>query len=513
MGSFATTPSASPEAVLFQESRKPVRASVWIILWVVALTTRLAAGFYLPNAEQDGYSDAETIARLSAALASGQFHLSDLYGFWLPLFQLVAAIPNLCVGDALLCGKLLSALCGAISCVLVFAVSLRLTQHTPASIAAFGVVLLNPLHLLYSAACMTDVPFACMVLASLWFLLGDRWFWAAICAALAGAIRVEAWVLIPLLPTLQFLRQRRISLGSCLLLLLPPLGWLYVSQVARGDWFAFFQDRRLYHAHYIQFHPSRSGFALTDMRGDIDYLMLGANWLVFLASVAAGLLVLVQYFRRRRISWDLFVTAAYVFAIVAFLLLAYVTKRQPVWLPRYGLILFVLGLPLLAWISQQLLDNSKPAWIGRVAAAVILVVSLSVARPQLPIIPKVMNDFQAHTRVANALIADLKKHNDNTRHCFSDDIAVRVLSHLPPGRLHRSTDLPATAWDQSGLFEEYLREHQVGYVVFMPTEDSLPVKFYPELGQKPGPSTEKFQQIAYATSAFGPDVWLYRVSF
>lgn len=496
-----------------QGSRNPLGKSIWISLWVVALVTRLWAGFYLPNAEQDGYSDAETIARLSAALASGQFGVADLYGFWLPLFQLVAAIPNLWLGDPLLCGKIVSALCGSVSCVLVFAISYRLTQHILVSAAAFGLVLLNPLHLLYSAACMTDVPFGCLALGSLWFLLRDRWFLAAVCLAVAGAIRVEAWALIPLLPILQFLRQRRISLGSCVLLVLPPIGWLHVSQVARGDWLAFFKDRVLYHAHYLEFHPSRNGFSPADVRGDIDYLMLGANWLVFLASALAGLLVLMQYFRRRRISWDILATAAYVFAIVAFLLLAYVTKRQPVWLPRYGLILFVLGLPLLAWLSQWLLENSRPPWLGRVGGAVVLLISVWFALPQLPIIPKVMNDFQAHHRVANALNADLKQHDDNATHCFSDDIAVRVLSHLPPNRLHRSTDLPAEAWDSLELFETYLREHQVGYVVFMPTEDSLPVKFYPELGHNPGPSAGKFQQITSATSTFGPPVWLYRIRF
>jgi hypothetical protein len=487
--------------------------SVWIVVWVLALTTRLWAGFYLPNAEQDGYSDAETIARLTAALASGQFHLADLYGFWLPLFQLVTAIPNLWLGDALLCGKIVSALSGAISCVLVFALAQRMTNRIAPSLAAFGLVLLNPLHVLYSAACMTDVPFGCLTLASLWFLLGDRWFLATVCVALAGAVRVEAWVLIPLLPILQYLRQRRISLVSCTILVLAPVGWLYVGQVAHGDWFAFFKDRVLYHAHYIEFHPSRSGFTQADVRGDIEYLMLGANWLVFVAGALAGLFVLVQFLRRRRISWDCLAMVAYLFAIVAFLLLAYVTKRQPVWLPRYGLILFVLGLPLMAWLSQRLIENLRPSWLGWSGTAAIFLAGAWQAKPQLPIIPKVMNDFQAHTRVANALVSDLKEHNDDLTHCFSDDIAVRVLSRMPPDRFHGSTSAPLGAWDSLDIFESYMRDQHVGYVVFMPTEDSLPVKFYPELGRSPGPGPGKFQQITSATSAFGPDVWLYRVRF
>src|SRR3954451_8193484 len=114
-----------------------VRPAVWIVLWLLALATRLWAAFYLPNAEQDGYSDALTIERLSTALASGHFRLADLYGFWLPLFQLAAAVPNIWIHDSLLSGKVVSAFCGAASCVLVFAIAQRLTTQVFLSYAVF----------------------------------------------------------------------------------------------------------------------------------------------------------------------------------------------------------------------------------------------------------------------------------------------------------------------------------------------------------------------------------------
>src|SRR5581483_7350466 len=87
---------------------------LWSILVIVALTIRLWGAWYFPTPEQDGYSDAETIARFSAEIAGGTFQFSHLYGFWLPLFQLAAAIPNLWLHDPLLAGKLISALCGAV---------------------------------------------------------------------------------------------------------------------------------------------------------------------------------------------------------------------------------------------------------------------------------------------------------------------------------------------------------------------------------------------------------------
>ena len=487
-----------------------VRPAIWIALWLLALSTRLWVALYFPNAEQDGYSHAETIGRLSVALSSGHFQLRDLYGFWLTLFQFVAALPNIWIHDPLLCGKVLSAICGAVSCVLVFAVANRLTNQITLSYAAFALILLSPLHLLYSASCMTDVPFGCLLLASLWYVLKDQWISAVICAALAGGVRVEAWALIPLLPVLQFIRQRRVSWIS-FLLVLPPLGWLLVSQMARGDWLAFFAERAVYHAHYIEFHPSRAGFALTDVRSDVDYLLLGANRAVFAASLIATLLMIVQLIRTRRLAWPVLATASYFFSILGFFLLAYATKRQPVWLPRYGLFAFVVGLPLLAWVLDRIMSAPSSAWIGPVSAAAVLFACVWFLRPQLLTIPKVVDDFEAHSTVARALVADLNQRHDDQSRCFSDDIAVHVLSKLPPSRFVSSPKAPREAWNSLAVFEAFLREQQVRYIVFMATENSLPIKFYSEPGRRPGGVDERFQLIASASSSFGPDVSLYRL--
>ncbi|MDQ2823848.1 MAG: hypothetical protein M3R29_00150, partial [Verrucomicrobiota bacterium] len=157
------------------------------ILWSIAFTTRLTAAFFLPNAEQDAYSYAEIIARISANL--GHFRLTDLYSFWLPLFQFTAAIPNVWIDNPLLVGKILSGLCGATSCLLVFAITEKLTRNLVFAGVTFALVVCNPLHILYSAASMTDVPHACLVLASLWLLLQERWIGAAIFAAIAESVR------------------------------------------------------------------------------------------------------------------------------------------------------------------------------------------------------------------------------------------------------------------------------------------------------------------------------------
>ena len=376
---------------------------------------------------------------------------------------------------------------------------------------AFVLVLLNPLHLLYSAACMTDVPFGCLALGVVWSALCDRWGGAYACLVLAAGVRVEAWALVPVLPAWQFLRQKRISWLGVAVCLLVPLGWLWISYLARGDWFAFFNERVWYHAHYMDFHPSRRGFALRDAREDLDYLTMGANRVVLLASVGAFAWLLVDWLRRRKLNWDGFVVSSALFAIMGFLMLAYLTKRQPVFLPRYGLFAFVLGLPLSAWIAAQLIKRATPSWAGWIGAIAMFAATASVMQPQIPVIPKVRNDFEAHQRVAQALVRDLAERHDDASRCFSDDVAVRVLSRLPVDRFERTPAAPHETWSDLATFEKFLRDRDISYVVIMPTEDSLPVKWYPELASATPVQSGRFELISSATSSFGPGVWLYRL--
>jgi hypothetical protein len=484
----------------------------WSGLLVIALAVRLWGVWYFPTAEQDGYSDAETIARFSADIAAGTFSFSHLYGFWLPLFQLSAAIPNVWLHDPLLAGEIISGVCGAIACVLAFAVSLRLAHSISLAFAAYALVLLSPLHLLYSSACMTDVPFGCLLLASLLFALRDQWTAAMVVAAFAGGVRVEAWALIPLLPLLQCIRQKRLSVIGLIVLVAPPLLWLGVSHSARGDWFAFFKDRVVYHEHYMDFYPTRRGFALTDVRGDVDLLMFGANRLVFVTTLVAGLFLLFKAGWRRKDFWEAFVTVSYFAVVLAFLILGYVTKRQPVWLPRYGLFALVLGAPLLAWLSRLSLDFSRPRWIGVTGVLIAVVLCASEAGSQFSVIPKVLADFHAHASIAQTLKQSMQQTNDPGARCFSDDVSVRVLSGLPRALIVQSHDAPPQAWKDAATFDAFLRQNNVRYLVYMAVEDSLAAKWLPKVGNSSATTADRCEQIAAKKSEFGPDVALFRVT-
>src|SRR5207253_483102 len=146
--------------------------------------------------------------------------LTDLYGFWLPLYQFICGLICLIINQPFYVAKVVSAISGIGVCLLVYMISLRLTAHRTAALLAFTLIALNPLHILYSASAMTDVPHAFFVLGSLYFALNRRWVLAALLAALAGLTRMDSWMFLVILPVLQLLKERRVSLLALIILTL-----------------------------------------------------------------------------------------------------------------------------------------------------------------------------------------------------------------------------------------------------------------------------------------------------
>ena len=66
----------------------------WSILFLVAAIPRIPGAFFLPNAFGDAYVYIQEIGTLSTKISNGSFRLTDLFGFWLPLYQLIAALLN-----------------------------------------------------------------------------------------------------------------------------------------------------------------------------------------------------------------------------------------------------------------------------------------------------------------------------------------------------------------------------------------------------------------------------------
>src|SRR5437660_1995453 len=168
--------------------------NLWLAMISGSAILRILGAFFLPNAFGDAYVYIRDIGVMSAKMRAGTFAITDLYGFWLPLYQFLSALINLFVGNEFYAGKLVSAGFGVGVCLLIYGVTLKLTAHRGAALLAFLVIALNPLHIFYSASAMTDVPHAFLLLASLYFCLKERWVFAAIFAALAGLTRMESWM-------------------------------------------------------------------------------------------------------------------------------------------------------------------------------------------------------------------------------------------------------------------------------------------------------------------------------
>src|SRR5574341_197567 len=285
---------------MLRHSLMDQKIRVGFSLCLVAAIPRLLGAFFLPNTFGDAYVYIRDIGNLSTKIKSGTFAITDLYGFWLPLYQLISGLVNVFVGNGFYVGKIVSAVFGVGVSLLVYVIALQVTAHGRAALLAFLLIALNPLHILNSASAMTDVPHAFFVIACLYFVLQRNWMVAAVFAALAGLTRVESWMLIALIPALQVWKERRVSIPALLVTLIAPLFWFWVSWKATGDWLACFRTRRQYQEWLLAQNPALGKFNVAGVLKDSAMLLSGADVAVLIGAVVAGGLVLSRLIRNRK---------------------------------------------------------------------------------------------------------------------------------------------------------------------------------------------------------------------
>ena len=482
--------------------------TLWATLVLVSGVPRIAGAFFLPNAFGDAYVYIRDIGTISTKLARGTFVLTDLYGFWLPLYQFISALVNVFLRNGFYAGKIVSALFGVGSCLIVYNITLRLTASHKAALLGFALIALNPLHITYSASAMTDVPHAFFVLASLYFVLQRGWVLAAIFAALAGLTRVEGWMLIALIPAIQFLKERRISITALFILIIPPLFWFYISWKATGNWLQCFETRQSYHDWLLAMNPALAHFSLSSVLRDSAILIISTDIAVLISAFVAGWIVLRHLPRSLTTSGlpedlrGILAPVVFFFAFLGLLVTAYLTHQQPMIFPRYGLILFSLGIPILAWTFLRV-RQQKPFWARRL---LISVIALCVFDASVQLVGSVgsLNQTSAQRAVADYLHAHVDP-NSNA-FIFSDEGTVSVMSGIPEEKFLTSSDAPK----DRATFIAFLNEKHVEYLVFVNKGDSTPAKLFPEL--KDGHQIEPFEPVLHSNSRFlRMDIWLYRV--
>jgi hypothetical protein len=171
--------------------------------------------------------------------------------------------------------------------------------------------------------------------------------------------------------------------------------------------------------------------------------------------------------------------------------------------PRYGLLLFSLGIPILAWTFLRV-RQQKPLWARRL---LIFVIALCVFDAGIQLVGSVgsLNQTSAQRAAADYLQAHFEA-NSNTS-IFSDEGTVSVMSGIPEQKFLTSSDAPR---DREG-FLNYLREKNVACLVFVNKGDSTPAKLFPELSS--GQRVEMFEPVSHSSSRFlSMDIWLYRVN-
>lgn len=482
--------------------------SVWPTLVLVAAIPRILGAFFLPNGFGDAYVYIHDIGTLSTKISSGAFRLTDLFGFWLPLYQLISAVLNLFVRNGFYSGKLVSAIFGVGVCLFVYAVTLALTNDGRAATLIFLLIALNPLHVFYSASAMTDVPHAFFVLAALYFVLKKKWVVAAIFAALAGSTRLESWMFIALIPLIQIVRERRVFIVTVLIMSVPPLFWFYISWKATGNWQACFQQRQQYLDWLLTMNPAIAHFSLMNVLRDGATLLISSDIAVLIACFIAGWFVLRQLLKihRQKLPEEtqlILPPVVFFFAFFSLLLVAYLTHQQPIIFPRYGLILFTLGLPILAWTFLRIRERN-PSWAQRLLIGVVIILAFD-ASIQFAGAVGTVNQYHAQRAVAEYLRDHFDPKSD--ARIFCDDGTVKVLSGIPEERFVTSSGAPVEA----ERFSDFLTEKKVEYLVFVSNQSSVPSRLFPDLeyGKRYGP----LEPVINARTRFLPtEIWLYRVT-
>lgn len=477
----------------------------WLLL-IISAIARILGAFLLPNAFGDAYVYIRDIGDMSAKLTARTFAITDLYGFWLPLYQFLSAVINVLVGNAFYAGKVVSAIFGVGSCLLIYGITLRLTANRAAALASFALVAINPLHIFYSSSAMTDVPHAFFVLASLYFVLRGGWIAAAIFVALAGMTRVDSWMFIVLIPVIQFLKERRVSFFALVIMCVPPLLWFYISWKATGDWLACFRSRQQYHDSLMVANPALTSVSAGGILRDGATLLVSTDVAVLIASLFAGWFVFKRLgaFMRQRTAADkekILAPVFYFFIFLGFLLAAYVTRQAPIIFPRYGLILFSLGIPILAWTFLKLRER-KPLW-ARTLLISIVVICVFDWSTQFAGAVGTLNQHRAQREVADYLREHYRPEVDGL--IFCDEGTVQVLSGIAPEKFLTSSDAPK----DREAFLAFLKERNVGYLVFVANQISTPVKLFPdgEYGQR----IDSFDPVMNSHTEFVyTNIWLYR---
>ena len=427
----------------------------------------------------DGYCYLEQVTMMRGKIVTGYMAIENLYGFWLPLYQFFCSLVAVPVNQPVYVSRLVAASAGTGVCVLVYVFSYLLTSNQRLSLAAFLAIAFNPFHIEYSFSAMTDIPHALLVMLCLYFAITDRWKLAALMGAAACLIRLESWMLILLVPALQIIRRRTWPVLTALILSTGPAIWLFICWKTTRDPLASFHAHNQYMVARLVAHPEFNRLTFDRIWLDANRLAYGMNVAVLVGCLAA-LWFLYRSWRKSdgTSEWlkvtDLFVCASFFFAYFSFIAFAYLSKNNTDIWPRYGLILFALGLPLFAYSAKQVFKRTST--LAHAALGIAIVMGLLQVKTQTEDLARFVRQKTRPETIANVLRQEYAA--DPTIKIFCDSPEVRIISRIPGDHFYHSffDNVPK---DREG-FIGFLRAKGIKFLVIPEeTETSTPSQLFP----------------------------------
>jgi hypothetical protein len=234
-------------------------------------------------------------------------------------------------------------------------------------------------------------------------------------------------------------------------------------------------------------HPEFNQLTLDRIWIDGNRLAYSMN-IAVLAGCLAGLCLLWREWRKQP-KWtvpgessnarDLFVCLSFFFAYLSFILFAYVTKNNTDIWPRYGLVLFTLGLPILAYSARQFFRERSE--LAVTVLGIAMVVGAFQVKTQAEDLVRFVSQTDRSEEIANYLKKEYA--SDPSIKIFCDHPEVRVNSGIPREQFYDSFHAPT---DQKG-FIGYLLANGVKFLVIpQESETSTPSQLFPSLVKETG---------------------------
>jgi len=233
-------------------------------------------------------------------------------------------------------------------------------------------------------------------------------------------------------------------------------------------------------------HPEFTQLTLDRIWIDANRLAYSMNVAV-LAGCLAGLWLLFRDWRKSaglrewlRVT-DPLVCILFFFVYFGFIVMTYLTKNNTDIWPRYGLILFSLGLPVLAYSAQQIFR--RPSVLAKAALGIAVVVGIVQLKTQVEDLTRFVTQKERSQMIANYLKQEYA--SDPTIKVFCDSPEVRIVSGIPGDHFYHSF-FDGVPKDRVG-FLGFLRTNGIKFLVIPEeNETSTPSQLFPSLVKDTG---------------------------